>query len=681
MPRQALAFALAFGAIAVAGAAQARITEVRIDAVEPFAEGQAFGEVGSYLRITGVAKGELDPFSPQNKVIVDLDKAPRNARGMVEYEVDIFVLRPADPARGNGLLFYEVLNRGNKQIGQRLHDLTVGGAAAQNDPRTRAHAGNGFLFERGYTVVWSGWDPDVSKGNATMGAGLPVAMEDGRPLARRIREEIQVGKRRSADVEAVRLGYPAVSTDKDRAQLTVRARASDPRVVVPPQQWEFADARSIRLLPKGTKFTPISIYELWYEATEAKVLGIGFAATRDLVSFVRYERADDRGTANPLVGEGGGIRHAVAFGGSQSGRYLRHFIELGMNKDTRGRRVFEGMFAHTAGAGKVFANHTFGEPGRTFTQHEDHDYPENWFPFSTASTIDKLAGKTGALFRGDGFDPLLIETNTSTEYWQKGASLLTTDPAGGRDLSLPDTSRVYLIAGTQHGGRAGLDSRPGACANPTNPMSPGPALRALVVALEQWVTKGIAPPASRVPSISAGDGGRVCGRAHAADQGIGAAARRQPDRAAGGLDQSARNPHRDSGDTGRALLRHARLGGRSRRQRGGRHPAAADRRAARHPYRLERVSAATRGVVRSRRLLCAVRQDQGRARDERRPAPVARGALRLARRLRGEAQGRGRCAGRRAAAAAGGRRRLCEGGGDERSVLRALARRPGIVRP
>ncbi len=123
MPRQALAFALAFGAIAVAGAAQARITEIRIDAVEPFAEGQAFGEVGSYLRITGVAKGELDPFSPQNKVIVDLDKAPRNARGMVEYEVDIFVLRPADPARGNGLLFYEVLNRGNKQIGQRLHDL------------------------------------------------------------------------------------------------------------------------------------------------------------------------------------------------------------------------------------------------------------------------------------------------------------------------------------------------------------------------------------------------------------------------------------------------------------------------------------------------------------------------------------------------------------------------------
>src|SRR5262245_17232763 len=201
MPRQALALALAFGAAVLAGAAQARSTEIRIDAVEPFAEGHGFGEVGSYLRITGVAKGELDPFSPQNKVIVDLDKAPRNARSMVEYEVDIFLLRPADPAKGNGLLFYEVLNRGNKQLGHRLHDLTGGEAVSQNDPRTRAHAGNAFLFERGYTIVWSGWDPDVSKRNGIMGARFPAAMEDGGPVTRRVRDEIQVGKRLSASAE------------------------------------------------------------------------------------------------------------------------------------------------------------------------------------------------------------------------------------------------------------------------------------------------------------------------------------------------------------------------------------------------------------------------------------------------------------------------------------------------
>jgi hypothetical protein len=504
MSRRALVFMAALGLLCAAGAAQARITEIRIDAIEPFADGQSFGAAGPYVRIRGVAKGELDPKASEHAVIVDLDKAPVNARGMVDYEVDLFILRPVVPTKG--ILFYEVLNRGNKQLGQRLHDLVGGGAAARNDPWTRAHAGNAFLFERGYSIVWSGWEAEVSKASATMGAGFPVVLEDGKPVVRRIREEMQVGKRVSAEVEALRLNYPAASTDKGKARLTTRVRASDPRVEVPQDGWEFADDRSIRLLPKGLKFTPTTIYELWYDAVGSKVAGIGFAATRDVVSFLRYERADDKGTPNPLLatGDGAGINHAIAFGGSQSGRFLRHYIELGLNKDAQGRRVFDGMIAHTAGAGKVFANHRFAESDRTATQHEDHDYPENWFPFSAASATDPFSGASGALFRGDGFDPLLISTNTSTEYWQKGASLLTTDPTGTRDVALPDGARVYMIAGTQHGGRAGLGSAPGACANPTNPHGPGPALRALVVALDEWVTKGIAPPASRVPSIAAG---------------------------------------------------------------------------------------------------------------------------------------------------------------------------------
>ena len=509
MPWKVFAFLAAVGSVFAASGAQARITEVRIDVIEPFADGHAFGPAGSYVRIKGVAKGELDPAAPQNAVIVDLDKAARNARGMVDYEVDIFILRPADPAKGNGLLFYEALNRGNKQLGYRLHDLVGGGATALNDPKTAEHAGNALLFARGYTLVWSGWDPDVPKANATMGARFPIAMDGGQPIVRRIREELQAGKRRPADAEVARLSYPAASTDKSKARLTQRTRESDARVEIPHDQWEFADARSIRLLPKGTKLTPLAIYELWYEATEPKVVGIGFAATRDVVSFLRYQPADDKGTPNPMLAPGQGdgsaaVRHALAFGGSQSGRFLRHYIELGMNKDAQGRRVFDGVLTTTAGAGKVFGNHTFAEPDRTFTQHEDHLYPENWFPFSTASTVDPFSGKSGALLRGDGSDPLVIEANTSTEYWQKGASLLTADATGARDLLLPETARVFMIAGTQHGGRAGLRPVPGVCANPINPNNPGPALRALVVALEQWVTEGIAPPASRVPSIAAG---------------------------------------------------------------------------------------------------------------------------------------------------------------------------------
>ena len=230
---------------------------------------------------------------------------------------------------------------------------------------------------------------------------------------------------------------------------------------------------------------------------------------RDLVAFLRYERTDRNGTPNPLITEsmpteGTGVRNALAFGVSQSGRFLRHFLELGMNDDGHGRRVFDGVMSHVAGAGKVFANHRFGMPGRTATQHEDRLYPENWFPFGNAVTTDPFSRKTGAILQGRATDPLVIETNSSTEYWQKGASLVHTDPTGRHDADLPPNVRVYMIAGTQHGGRPGVDPSPGPCVNPRNPHSATPALRALFVALEEWVTNGVAPPSSRVPRIADG---------------------------------------------------------------------------------------------------------------------------------------------------------------------------------
>jgi len=483
--------------------AGAVITEIRFDAAEPFVGGHQFGEVGAYVRIRGIARGELDPNAPENKVIVNLDKAPRNARGLVEYETDVYILRPADAHKGNGILFYEVNNRGRKFLFSWIHDSSRITQAVANDPKTVEDTGNGFALQRGYTLVWSGWDADAPRTGGGLAAKFPVATENGQSIVKRIREEIQVGTRGPADVDRVRLSYPAASKDKSKARLTVRARESDPRVELPPDQWEFADVQSIRLRPEGAKFAPIKIYDLWYEAMQPKVLGIGYAATRDVVSFLRHERADASGNANPLLADGASVRHAIAFGISQSGRYLRHYLELGMNKDERGRKVFDGVFAHISGIGKVFANQAFAMPGRTATQHEDRYYPENWFPFAHAAKRDPITGQTAGLLAGDLFDPKMIETNTSTEYWQKGASLLHTDPTGAHDADLPDNVRLYLIAGTQHAGRAGSPTSPGMCANPRNPHSAAPALRALIAAMEEWVTKDTAPPASRVPSVVA----------------------------------------------------------------------------------------------------------------------------------------------------------------------------------
>jgi Alpha/beta hydrolase domain len=480
------------------------ITDISVTDIADFADGHEFGMAGAYARIKGVARGMLDPAAPGNVGIVDLDKAPRNARGLVDYASDFDILRPKDALRGSGILVYDVPNRGSKRILNVLDDIPSNRPGGSNDPMTREDAGLGFLLGRGYSLVWSGWDPGAPRVNGNLGADFPMALENGRPITGRVRDEFHVGTRSPGDGSAHRLPYPAATTEQKQARLTVRDRESDRRSEIARGDWEFIDDRSIRLRPEGRKFEPIKIYELWYEAAGPRVLGIGFASVRDLVSFFRYRSANRGGIPNPLLSGMSEIHHALAFGVSQSGRFLRHFLELGMNADEAGERVFDGVFSHVAGAGKVFANHRFGMPGRTATQHEDRLYPENWFPFSMAATTDAFPGKSGALLTGAATDPKVIETNSSTEYWQKGASLIHSDASSGHDLALPANARAYLIAGTQHGGRPGVDPRPGPCLNPRNSHSATPALRALFVALEEWVTHGVEPPASRVPSPAAG---------------------------------------------------------------------------------------------------------------------------------------------------------------------------------
>ena len=479
-----------------AAPAGARLTEINITAVEPFADGAAFGNTGVYERVKGTFKGELNPADPRNRVIVNLDKAPRNAAGRVEYEADFFILRPVDAARGSRKILYDVTNRGR----QYVHWMFGDSRTVRNDPRAPEDIGNGLILRRGYVVVANGWDPDAPRTNDGLAMKPVIATNGGAPIVRVIRDELQSGTR-GAQRETFRLTHEAATLDQKQAKLSVRRNEADPRKEIPASGWAYLNAREIRLLPQGTKPEPGSIHEFHYPATNPRVLGIGLAATRDLLSFLRYEGADAKGNANPA---GAAIQYAMAFGRSQSGRYLRDHVAQGFNQDESGRRVLDGVIAHTAGVGGVFLNTEFGQPARTNTQHEDHTFPENAFPFSTARVSDPVTGKTGSLLRNDGFDPLWMETNTSTEYWQKGASLLVTDPLGTRDVGHPAGARGYLFASTQHGGQAWMRSTPGNCVNNRNPHSPTPALRALLVALDEWVSEGKAPPASRTPRLQDG---------------------------------------------------------------------------------------------------------------------------------------------------------------------------------
>jgi hypothetical protein len=196
------------------------IVEIQIDTIEPFADGQTFGEAGSYLRIKGIAKGEIDPAAPENSVIVDLDKAPRNVHGMIAYEADFFILRPAKPRRASGVLVYDVTNRGRKMILNLLDDAS--GNADTNDPKTAQDVGLGFTLARGDSLVWSGWDSGAPRANNGMTARLPPALENGEPMVRRIRDEFHIGTRTPGKGDVVRLNYPSVSTNQRGARLTVR---------------------------------------------------------------------------------------------------------------------------------------------------------------------------------------------------------------------------------------------------------------------------------------------------------------------------------------------------------------------------------------------------------------------------------------------------------------------------
>lgn len=471
--------------ICLAATAHAGVTRVEIQSSGAFADGRPFGEVGGYTRITGRFHGDLDPNLPANKGIVDLAKAPRNARGKVEYSADFDVLRPADAAKGNGTLLYDVNNRGRKLGLGNFNDT-----AASNTLDKAADAGDGFLMRNGFTVVWSGWIPGLPKGGNLLHLDVPAA----KGVQQAVWDEFLFNQ---AGQTSGRLTFAAASTSQAKASLTVRDRNEDTPSVIQQAAWEFVDGNTIRLLPAGTAFRPGAIYQLTYIAKDPPVAGIGFAATRDLIAFLRYDTSDQ----NPVAGM---AKVAIAHGTSQSGRYLRDMLYRGFNETENGRIVFDGMQPHIASA-RIFLNYRFAQPNRLYSMGFGFvGYPDASFPFSYAKMKDPLSGKEDSLLArctARKNCPKIIQTVSSTEYWQGGHSLNTTDLLGERDVALPANVRVYHLAGTEHVITPTMPK--GVCVGTPNTAVDGrPALRALILALDRWVKTGATPPASRYPHIA-----------------------------------------------------------------------------------------------------------------------------------------------------------------------------------
>jgi hypothetical protein len=537
------AVAVAAAALLAASPAEARITSIVITAkTSPAFNGQSFGSVGQYEQLVGTAHGEVDPRDPRNAIIQDIALAPRNASGMVEYSMDINILKPIDPSRGNHVLLFDVVNRGNMII---PNFFNVGATAANP-------AGDGFLESQGFTMVWAGWQADLVPSPATGRVAMtaPVARSaGGGALTGIVRSEISM---LTATIQTSPIGggfatasrgYQPATTDTSQATLTQRVHEADPREPIPGSQWAFgscnptfpnvtpdpANAAQFHVCKQGG-FDPDHIYEVIYQGQDPLVLGLGFASTRDFVSFLHHSSS----TQNPLYGA---IRHTLVHGTSQSGRYVRTFLDLGFNQDESGGRVFDGMNPHIASA-RIAMNIRFAQPGRVAgLQHTEHEYPGAESPITWDFYEDPLTRTAGDMLqrcRATDTCPKILQTVTDTEYWQSSMSSDTTDSSGRRDLRvggddddsghlrsarfadddhgrrdrfLPGNVRLYHLASTQHGGYSPVGVVPPAasavCQQLPNANSYTYNLRAILIALKDWVVNGAAPPDSRYPLIGA----------------------------------------------------------------------------------------------------------------------------------------------------------------------------------
>lgn len=484
--------------------------QLSISATEDFAG--SYGSVGAYEKVTGVLRGELDPQDPKNAVIQDLALAPVNARGMVEYSTDFVMLKPKDMSKASGVLRYDAPNRGNI--------LTM--------PNPSAAPGDAVYLERGYVLLYSAWQGDVPKSSpARLTVTVPVARnKDGSSITGSYRTEL-VPTAAAASMSlpggvfnGTMIPYEPASLDNTQPgySLTRRINETDARQLVPAGDWKFANcdttANPFPGTPSSTSvclkggFDPQYLYELVYVAKDPKVMGVGLAALRDTVSFFRAKAADADGKANPLAGR---ITHTIGQGTSQSGNAMKTFLHLGFNQALDGGKVFDGIYAHVA-ARQTNINTRFAVPGGGGGLRTDHTAFGQTAPRGLDKDYsDEVSGRQGGVMKrceASQTCPKFFLGLSGTEFWQLQGSPVLTDANGLRDIAQPANARIYYYASTQHGGAGGTASIAYA---PTRNVYPAGTVvhfndtfRALFIALEDWVVRGVEPPASQVPKVADG---------------------------------------------------------------------------------------------------------------------------------------------------------------------------------
>jgi len=480
--------------------AQARVVRVDVTSRTDVQEGKPFGNSGAYEKIIGRVYFAVDPSNLHNRQIVDLDKAPRNAKGEVEFSADLYLLKPKDMTKGNGSVLFEVSNRGGRGILSLVNGRD-------------GESGDGFLMRQGYTIAWVGWEFDLSSQGERLRLTAPIAHDPGgKEIHGLVRGDFTPSEKRNDwPLGHILLGpdggnsYQVDDPQSSANVLTVRDTPTEARTRIPRSDWSFAHVVAGKLthdphfIHLNTGFIPGKIYEVVYSSKNPAVVGVGLAAVRDFLSYLKY---DPQATAP--------VKRAYAVGISQSGRFLRHFIYQDFNTDEKGRQVMDGVIAHVAGAGRGSFNHPFAQPSRDAQPMSSLFFPTDLFPFTDLPEEDRLNASAGLLDAATRSHtvPKIFYTNTSYEYWGRAASLIHTSADGKTDAPLAPSTRVYFLAGLEHftvpfppekdvGGNPDYTAQQKANPNPIQWY-----WRALITDMDQWVKDGKMPPPSTYPKIA-----------------------------------------------------------------------------------------------------------------------------------------------------------------------------------